>query len=159
MFLWTSIFLYENLKIVPLITRELFNRNLSIVHPTLFFNFVIAPVAEIIRLESKALAAHCHCHSLNLSVKSITEQCQLLRDTLDTVREICMLVKYSPKREKLLGDIQDSIEGEYQTTTLDKMYSTRWTVRAGCYRKIVTFYDAFFHYGIIALKQEKWIES
>ena len=38
-----SIIRYENLKIMPLITRELFNRNLQIVHPTLFFNFVIAP--------------------------------------------------------------------------------------------------------------------
>ena len=41
--LWTSIFRNENLKIVSLITSELFNRNLSIVHPTLFFNSVIAP--------------------------------------------------------------------------------------------------------------------
>ena len=41
--LWTSIFRYENLKIVSLITSELFNRNLSIVHPTLFFNSAIAP--------------------------------------------------------------------------------------------------------------------
>ena len=41
--LWTSIFRYANLKIVPLITSELFNRNLSIVCPTLFFNFVIVP--------------------------------------------------------------------------------------------------------------------
>ena len=42
--------------------------------------------AEIIKLEPKALATHCRCHYLNLSVKSATEQCQLLRDTLDTVR-------------------------------------------------------------------------
>ena len=40
--------------------------------------------AEIIKIEPKALATHCYCHSLNLSVKSTTEQCQLLRDTLDT---------------------------------------------------------------------------
>ena len=44
--LWTSIFRYENLKIVSLITSELFNRNLSIVHPTLFFNSVIAPLVS-----------------------------------------------------------------------------------------------------------------
>ena len=81
--------------------------------------------AEIIKLEPKALATHCHCHSLYLSVKSTTEQCQLLRDTLDTVREICILVKYSPKREKLLGNIQDNIEGEYQTTALVKLCPTR----------------------------------
>ena len=44
--LWTSIFRYENLKIVSLITSELFNRNLSIVHPTLFLNSVIAPFVK-----------------------------------------------------------------------------------------------------------------
>ena len=81
--------------------------------------------AEIIKLGPKALDTHCHWHSLNLRVKSTTEQCQLLRDTLDTVREICILVKYSPKREKLLENIQDNIEGEYQTTTLDKLCPTR----------------------------------
>ena len=35
---------------------------------------------EIIKLQPKALAKHCHCHSLNLSVKRTTEQCQLLTD-------------------------------------------------------------------------------
>ena len=40
--LWTSIFRYANIKIVPLIANELFNQNLSIVHPTLFFDFAIA---------------------------------------------------------------------------------------------------------------------
>ena len=40
--LWTFIFRYVNLKIVSLIASELFNHNLSIVHPTLFLNFVIA---------------------------------------------------------------------------------------------------------------------
>ena len=53
--------------------------------------------AEIIKLEHKALATHRHCHSLNLTIKSTSEQCQLLRDTLDTVCGICILVKYSPK--------------------------------------------------------------
>ena len=37
--LWTSIFRYANLNIVSLIARELFNRNLSIFHPTLFLKF------------------------------------------------------------------------------------------------------------------------
>ena len=68
--------------------------------------------AEIIKLEPKALATHCHCYSLNLIVKSTIKKCQLLRNTLDTVRDICILIKYLPKREKLLGNIQDNIEGE-----------------------------------------------
>ena len=42
--LWTSFFRYENLKIMPLVANELFNRNLLIVYPILFFNLVIAPV-------------------------------------------------------------------------------------------------------------------
>ena len=103
-----------------------------------------AVAAEIIKLESKALATHCHCNPLNLRIKSTTEQRQLLIDTLDTVRKICILVKYSPKREKLLGNIQGNIEGKYQTFTLDKLCPTRRPVRADCYRKIVTFYDALF---------------
>ena len=39
----TSIFRYEILKVAPLIVSELFNRSLLIVHPPLFFSFVIAP--------------------------------------------------------------------------------------------------------------------
>ena len=84
-----------------------------------------AVAAEIIKLESKALVTHCHCNSLNQRIKSTTEQRQLLIDTLDTVREICILVKYSPKREKLLGNIQSNIEEKYQTFTLDKLCPTR----------------------------------
>ena len=41
--LWMSIFRYANLKIVPLIASELFNQNLSIVHPTLFLKFCNSP--------------------------------------------------------------------------------------------------------------------
>ena len=100
---------------------------------------------RIKELEPKALDTHCHCHSLNLSVKSTTEQCKLLKDTLDTIREICILVKYSPKREKLLGNIQENIEGEQQPrTTLDKLCPTRWTVRAACYNKLIILYNSVF---------------
>ena len=84
---------------------------------------------EIIKLEPKALATHCDKHALNLRVKSTTEQCQFLRDTLDTVREIYILVKYSPKREKLLGNIHDNIEGEYQSTTLHNLCPIPWAVK------------------------------
>ena len=71
---------------------------------------------EIINLEPKGLATHCHKHSLNLSVKSTTGKCQRLRDTLDPVGEMCILVRYSRKRKKILVNIQGNIEGEYQTT-------------------------------------------
>ena len=84
-------------------------------------------------LESKTLDTHCHCHSLNSrNAKSTAERCKLLKDT---IREICILVKYSPKREKLLGNIRENIEDEQQPTTLDKLCPTRWTVRAACCNK------------------------
>ena len=68
--------------------------------------------AEIIKLEPKALATHCHCHSLNLSARRTTAV-STFEKFIDTVRQICILVKYPPKREKLLGNIQDNIKGEY----------------------------------------------
>ena len=95
-------------------------------------------------VEPKALVTHCHCHSLNLSIKSTTNNCKLLKDTLETVREICTLVKYSPKREKLLGSIQENIETDEKFSTLDKLCPTRWTVRAACYYKLLILYDSVF---------------
>ena len=64
--------------------------------------------------QPKAIATHCHGHSLSLSVKSLTSECDILRDTMGTVGEICILVKYSPKREKLLRKISENIEGELE---------------------------------------------
>ena len=43
---WISTFRYANLKIVPLTACESFNRNLSIVHQTLFFKFRNSPFSE-----------------------------------------------------------------------------------------------------------------
>ena len=62
--------------------------------------------AETIEIEPKALACHCHSHSLNLSVKTTMEQCKLLKNVIGTVGEICILVKFSPKRERLLEEIK-----------------------------------------------------
>ena len=49
-------------------------------------------------MEPKALAAHWHSHSLNLSVKTTTEHSKLLKDVICAVGEICILVKFSPKK-------------------------------------------------------------
>ena len=49
---------------------------------------------------------------------------------MGTVEEICVLVKYSPKSEKMLGNIIENVEGtfdpdEQQATKLDKVDSPR----------------------------------
>ena len=53
--------------------------------------------------QPKALVTHCHGHSLSLSIKDLTSQCKLLNDTMGTVGEITILVKYSPKPCKVLA--------------------------------------------------------
>lgn len=65
---------------------------------------------------------------------------------MGTVGEICVLVKYSPKREKMLGKINENIEGTFDETNraikLDKLCVTRWTVRANCFKKVIENYEA-----------------
>ena len=63
-----------------------------------------------------------------------------------TASEICVLVKYSPKREKLLGKLSENIEGTLETdkqaSRLDKLSVTRWTLRANCFKKIIENYHS-----------------
>ena len=104
-------------------------------------------VSTIITEEQpKAIATHCQGHSLSLAVKWLTKECQILRDTMGTAGEICVLVKYSPKREKLLGKLSENIEGTLETdkqaSRLDKLSVTRWTIRANCFKKIIENYHS-----------------
>ena len=64
-----------------------------------------------------------------------------------TVGEITVLIKYSPKREKMLGSLIENVEGleesqEGKGDSLDKMPVTRWTVRANCFKKIIDHYNS-----------------
>ena len=47
---------------------------------------------QILAEEPKAVVTHCHGHSLSLSVKSLTRDCDILKDTMSTAGEICILV-------------------------------------------------------------------
>ena len=116
-------------------------------------------VAKQIReIQPKALETHCHGHALSLSVKDLTNQSKLLSDVIDTVGEITVLVKYSPKREQLLGSIQSNIECDEndeslgQPTSLSKLCVTRWTVRATTYMKVLTNYDSLMKLWDISLQ-------
>ena len=71
-----------------------------------------------------------------------------MKEVMGTVTEIISLVKHSPKRENLLGNINDLIHVESLHTddeinvapTLDKLPTTRWTLRGNAYKKIETNY-------------------
>ena len=57
--------------------------------------------------------------------------------------EIIALIKFSPKREKILGDTKTNIEEQPHVGGLLKFSPTRWTVRAIGFNCILCNYDAF----------------
>ena len=80
-----------------------------------------------------------------MAVKDLTACCKILCVTINTEREICVLVKYSPKRENNLGRMQENFEGNFDPDTekfpaLEKLCPTRWTVLASCFQKIIDNY-------------------
>ena len=115
---------------------------------------------QILAEQPKAMVTHCQGHSLSLAIKSLTRDCTILSDVMGTVGEICVLVKYSPKREKMLGNILENIEGEfeepsrYHNQKLDKLCVTRWTVRAKCFKNIINNYK-----GLLELWEQSLEES
>ena len=60
---------------------------------------------------------------------------------MGTAEEITILIKYSPKRENILGSIKEQIECEsdsdFRANNLLKLSKTPWTVRAVCFKRIV----------------------
>ena len=71
--------------------------------------------------QPKVPVTHCQGHSLSLAVKDLTACCKVLCDTMSIVREICVLVKYSPKRENILGIMQENFEGYFNPHTEEKL--------------------------------------
>ena len=49
-------------------------------------------------------------HPTSLSVKDTVKNCKLLLNSMDTAKEIVTLIKFSPKRERLLGDIKENVD-------------------------------------------------
>ena len=95
-----------------------------------------------------------------LSVKDTTKQCRLLNDILGVVGEITILVKYSPKRENLLGTVQQNLqfdeekEDEIGVTSFSKLCVTRWTVRATTYMKVLSNYDPLLNLWDVCLQDK-----
>ena len=100
-------------------------------------------------MQQKAYPTHCHGHSLSLGVKDAVRSCKVLSDTMDTSKKLITLIKYSPKRENLLGEVKDNVEGETcseedEIPGIVKFCPTRWTVKATCYKRILDNYASLF---------------
>ena len=83
-----------------------------------------------------------------LAIKSLTKDSTIFRDVMGTVGDICVLYKYPPKREKMLGSIVENIEGEFEESSrsdnqkLNKLWVTKWTIKGKCFKKILDNYKA-----------------
>ena len=72
-----------------------------------------------------------------------------MNDVLSTVVEITKLVKYSPKREQLLGTIQENFklddgDDEEKGCSLARLCVTRWTVKANAFLKIINNFSQLY---------------
>ena len=60
---------------------------------------------------------------------------------MGAAREIIVLIKYSPKRENLLGKIKGQIECneevDFKANSRSKLSETRWTVRPECFKNFL----------------------
>lgn len=67
-----------------------------------------------------------------LVVKDLTSHCNILGDDVCTVKEITLLVKFSPKREKVLGSLTETVEGVKENETVsNKAKSFIYVQRTG----------------------------
>lgn len=97
-------------------------------------------VATVIKsLNSKCLYTHCYGHALNLAVGDSIRNVKLLSDTFGTIKEVCNLVKKSPKRETHLKSIRELSGNENRG--VHAYCPTRWTIRGQSCQAMIDNYD------------------
>ena len=110
-------------------------------------------VATIIKKDNpKCLLTHCYCHALNLAVGGTVKNVPLLKETLEDAYELTKLIKYSPKRQAALKNIQKQLKienlklpvgGNTDAETFSRLRlfcPTRWVVRAKSLHSIYNNY-------------------
>ncbi|XP_052809306.1 zinc finger MYM-type protein 1-like [Mya arenaria] len=95
--------------------------------------------ANITTEEPRAIYTHCYGHALNLDVGDTIRGSKVLRDTLDAVREISKLVKFSPKRDRRFEELRKEMRPD--TPAFRVLCPTRWTVRAECLKSVLDNYS------------------
>ena len=87
---------------------------------------------QIIKEEKRVVYTHCYVHALNLVIGETINHSKVCCDALDVAFEISKLIKFSPKRSALFGDIKaanaDELTMEY-SAGIQTFCPTRWTVR------------------------------
>ena len=91
-------------------------------------------------IEPRAVFTHCYVHALNLAANDTVKQSKLVKDVLDTSREITKLIKYSPRREGIFLKLKESLPAI--RTGIRVLWPTKWTVRADTLSSIISNYEA-----------------
>eukprot|EP00731_Ephydatia_muelleri_P025509 Em0017g592a len=81
---------------------------------------------QLHQVEERAIFTHCYGHALNLAVADVVKESRMVRDVLDTVREITKLLKYSPRSDSLFEQLKSSLSPG--TVGFRTLFPTRWTV-------------------------------
>jgi len=95
---------------------------------------------RILKENPAALPVHCLAHSLNLCLQDAGRQVQLLRDALDVVKEMCQLIKFSPKRSHLFSEKLKQCDSSSVGVNIKLLCLTRWTARHGAFEAVLKDY-------------------
>ena len=95
---------------------------------------------QIQKKEKKAFYLHCYAHSLNLACQDSIRKCKLVNDVLDMTYEVTKLIKFSPRRDRVLERIKAQVTPG--GTSVRMLCTTRWTVRAKAFRSIIENYTS-----------------
>ena len=97
----------------------------------------LAPVIK--NINGKCLYTHCYRHALNLAVGDSVKNVKLLADTFGTIKEVCNLIKKSPKHETHLKKLRHLSENE--TRSIQSFCPTRWTIRGQSCQALIDNYE------------------
>ena len=104
-------------------------------------------VVKIKKEEQRALCSHFYVHSLNLAVGDTMKSSKVPLDNIDTTFELTKLIKFSPKRDAVLRNLQsrinnkDAFEDFAKPPRVTLFCPTRWTVRADCLNAVIENFD------------------
>ena len=94
---------------------------------------------QLLDEEPRAVYTHCYGHALNLACGDAIKQCSLIKDALDTTRELIKLLKNSPRRDTCFETIKADISPD--TSGIRTLCPTRWTVQAEALKSILNNYE------------------
>ena len=96
-------------------------------------------LSRILKLNDKALYAHCFNHRLNLVIAKFSN-IQKVQNLMDIIKEISYFLNFSPKREQFLKYVKKLFDVDTTKEKLIAICLTRWVARIDGLTVIETFF-------------------